>query len=131
MGKTLDDLEGGLAVSPNEVLERLWHLFISMRFGLVLMLILALFTLAGTLLAQAPAGMRSDPQAYAAWLESIRPRYGGWTNVLETIGFLDIEDGKASASIWRAWPWCARANSSPCAPRRPKSATPRTGVGTS
>jgi cytochrome c biogenesis protein len=91
-GDPLDDLEGGLAVSPNEVLERLWHLFISMRFGLVLMLILALFTLAGTLLAQAPAGMRSDPQAYAAWLESIRPRYGGWTNVLETIGFLDIFD---------------------------------------
>lgn len=89
----LDELDGGgLAGAPGELFERIWHLFISMRFGLFLILILAVLALVGTLVAQAPAGMRNDAQAYAAWLETVRPRYGGWTNVFQTIGFFGIFD---------------------------------------
>lgn len=88
--EALDDLDAGVEVSPSDILERLWRLFISMRFGLVLILGLGLLSLAGTLLAQAPAGLRDDPQGYATWLDSIRPKYGGWTAVLDKLGLLSV-----------------------------------------
>jgi cytochrome c biogenesis protein len=92
----LDDLDGtGVAISTGDLFERLWHLFISMRTGLALILGLALLTLVGTVVAQVPAGMAADPEAYAAWLDGVRPKYGGWTNVLEALGLFSV-----FASIW-------------------------------
>jgi len=91
----IDDLEGGLSLSGLDLFERLWHFFISMRTGLALILVLALLTLIGTVLAQAPAGMAADKEAYASWLDSVRPKYGGWTNVLDSLGFFSI-----FSSIW-------------------------------
>lgn len=90
-----DDLDGGLVVSPADIGERLWHFFISMRTGLALMLALAVLGLIGTLLVQADPGLQGDRQAYAAWLESIRPKYGGWTGVLDALGLFSI-----FSSIW-------------------------------
>ncbi len=66
-----------------------------MRTGLVLILALAVLGLIGTLLVQAPAGLQSDPQAYADWLESLRPKYGGWTGILDTLGLFSI-----FSSVW-------------------------------
>ncbi|MEO6143866.1 MAG: cytochrome c biogenesis protein ResB, partial [Dermatophilaceae bacterium] len=87
----LDGLDGGSgSVSTSDVLERLWRFFISMRTGLVLILILGLFSLIGTLLAQAPAGIAADPAAYADFLASVKPKYGGWTPILDKIGFFSI-----------------------------------------
>ena len=94
-GEPTDDLDGGLAVSPADIGERLWHFFISMRTGLALMLGLAVLGLIGTLLVQAAPGLGGDRQAYAAWLESIRPKYGGWTGVLDALGLFSI-----FSSIW-------------------------------
>lgn len=91
----VDDLDGAIAISPTLILERVWHFFISMRTGLALILGLALLGLIGTLLVQAPAGLQSDPKAYAAWLDSLRPKYGGWTNVFDALGFFSI-----FGSIW-------------------------------
>lgn len=90
-----DDLDGGLRVSPTDVGERLWHFFISMRTGLVLILALAALGLVGTMLMQAPTGLESDPAAYARWLETLRPKYGGWTGILDTLGAFSI-----FSSIW-------------------------------
>jgi cytochrome c biogenesis protein len=90
-----DDLDGGLAVSPTDIGERLWHFFISMRTGLALILALAALGLVGTLLVQAPAGLQADPQAYATWLASLRPKYGGWTGILDTLGLFSIFN-----SVW-------------------------------
>lgn len=67
----------------------------SMRFALLLLFALALLTLAGTLLAQAPASVKGDSQAYSEWLDSVRSKYGGWTSVLDTLGFFSV-----FASIW-------------------------------
>lgn len=89
-----DDL-GGLATSFADIGARLWHLFISMRTGLALMLGLAALGLIGTLLAQADPALQGDRQAYAAWLESVRPRYGSWTGVLDALGLFTI-----FSSIW-------------------------------
>jgi cytochrome c biogenesis protein len=67
----------------------------SMRVALLLLGAIALLTLAGTLLEQAPAEIRGDAAAYAEWLDSVRPRYGGWTGVLDTLGLFAV-----FSSIW-------------------------------
>jgi cytochrome c biogenesis protein len=90
----IEELDG-IAVSPSDIGERLWHFFISMRTGLAFILGLAVLGLIGTLLVQAPTGLKSDPQAYAVWLESVRPKYGGWTTVLDSLGLFSI-----FSSIW-------------------------------
>ena len=87
----LNDIEAGeLSVPVGDIFERLWHLFISMRTGLALMLGLAVLTLMGALIVQAPAGMQADPQAYTTWLDGVRPKYGGWTNVLDLLGLFNV-----------------------------------------
>ncbi len=90
-----DELAGGLEISPSDILERLWHFFISMKTGLVLILALAVLGLIGTLLMQAPSGLQGEPQAYAAWLDSVRPKYGGWTGVFNALGLFSI-----FTSVW-------------------------------
>ena len=92
----LDDLDGtGISLHPDRIFDRVWHVFISMRTGLALILFLAVLSGVGTLLIQAPAGMANDPAAYAAWLDSVRPRFGGWTNVLDALGMFGV-----FSSIW-------------------------------
>ena len=91
----LDGGDSGASVSASDVLDRLWRFFISMRTGLLLILGLGLLSLVGTLLSQAPPGMAGDPQAYATWLDTVRPKYGGWTTVLDKLGFFSI-----FTSIW-------------------------------
>ena len=85
----------GLAGSLAEIGKRLWHLLISMRTGLALMLALAVLGLLGTLIAQADPAIDRDGPGYAAWLESVRPRYGGWTGLLDGLGAFSI-----FSSIW-------------------------------
>ena len=93
--ESLDGLDTGASVTPSDVFDRIWRFFISMRTGLWLILGLGLLSLIGTLLAQAPAGMASDPQAYAGWLDSTRSKYGGWTPILDKLGFFSI-----FTSVW-------------------------------
>jgi cytochrome c biogenesis protein len=91
-----DDLDGtSLSLPIGDLWDRIWHLFISMRTGLFLMLVLAFLTLAGTVLTQVPAGVQGDAQAYAQWLDSVRPKYGGWTEILERTGLFSV-----FSSIW-------------------------------
>lgn len=82
-------------VGVDIVLEKLWHLLTSMRFALVLILGLAVLGLIGTLVIQAPAGVLTNPAAKADWIDQIRPKYGGWTNVMDALGVFQIFD-----SIW-------------------------------
>jgi cytochrome c biogenesis protein len=71
-------------------LEGLWHFLSSMRLALVLMLAIAVMAILGSLFQQAPVALLDDPAAKAEWLESVRPRYGGWTNALDTLGVFQI-----------------------------------------
>jgi cytochrome c biogenesis protein len=91
----VDGLDGGPSVEASDFFERLWRFFISMRTGLWLILALGLLSLLGTLMAQAPPGMAGDPQAYATWVTSVKPRYGGWTPVLDKLGLFSV-----FTSIW-------------------------------
>jgi len=85
--------EGSFAVS--DALEWLWGLFTSMRMALALMLGLALMALIGALVIQAPPGLAADPDAYNAWLVTLKPRYGGFTTVFDKLGFFAVFQ-----SIW-------------------------------
>ena len=71
-------------------LEWLWHFISSMRVAMVIMLAIALLGVAGSLLVQAPQAVLDDPAAKAEWLETVRPKYGGWTNVLDTLGLFQV-----------------------------------------
>jgi cytochrome c biogenesis protein len=81
------DLDGAL--------DRLWHLLTSMRVALVLILALAGLAITGTLLVQAPPGVLADPAARADWLNQVRPKYGGWTGVFDTLGLFAVFE-----SLW-------------------------------
>ena len=88
----LDGLDSSDAatVSASDALDRLWRFFISMRTGLVLILLLGLFSLIGTLVQQAPAETVADPAQYKMWIDSVQPKYGGWTPVMNALGFFSI-----------------------------------------
>lgn len=88
-----DDLDVSVGLSPYYLMDRVWRFFISKHTGLVLILLMGLLSLAGTLLAQAPDGMRGT--AYAGWLDSVRPRYGGWTDLLNRLGMFEV-----FSSLW-------------------------------
>ena len=74
----------------DRVLEGLWHFLSSMRFALVLILALAALGVVGALVIQASPGIVADPQAKADWLNEIRPRFGGWTDIMDTLGLFNI-----------------------------------------
>jgi len=78
------------AGSVDSALERLWGLLTSMKFALLLILGFAAFALAGTLLMQMPAGVADDPQARAGWLAEVRPKYGGWTGILDQLQLFTV-----------------------------------------
>jgi cytochrome c biogenesis protein len=79
----------------DSTLDRLWHFLTSMKLALVLMLAFAALSLVGTLVIQAPAGVMEDPQAKAGWLAEIRPRFGGWTDIMERLQAFTI-----FTSVW-------------------------------
>ena len=74
----------------DSALDRLWGLLTSMKFGLLLILAFAAFGLVGTLLIQMPAGVADDPQARAGWLADVRPKYCGWTGILDQLQLFTI-----------------------------------------
>lgn len=58
--------------------------------GVLVILAMAVATLLGTLLQQVPESIRLDPAGYAAWLDRVRPRYGGWTDILSLLGLFQV-----------------------------------------
>ncbi|MBU6424664.1 MAG: cytochrome c biogenesis protein ResB [Chloroflexi bacterium] len=72
------------------MIHRVWQLLLSVRTALVLILLLAAGTLAGTLVAQAPAAVPLTGPAHDQWLEGIRPRFGVWTDALAYLGVFNV-----------------------------------------
>lgn len=70
---------------------RVWRFLISMRVGLVVMLILGFLTLLGTLFLQASNETRANPEAYKQWLEEgPQSKYGSWTGILDALGIFHV-----------------------------------------
>lgn len=78
-----------------DAVRRVYRFFHAKRTGLVLILAMAVAVLLGTLFMQAPDGVLADPDAFAAWQDDVRPRYGGWTPVLAATGMFNVY-----SSIW-------------------------------
>jgi cytochrome c biogenesis protein len=72
------------------VLEWLWHTLSSMRFGMILMLGIALLGVAGSLLLQMPLETAANARQEAFWVDSVRPRFGGWTDIFHTLGLFNV-----------------------------------------
>lgn len=74
-------------VSPILLLKRIYAFFYNKTVGLVLIIVLAVLALFGTIIMQAPSGTFDDPAAAQSWLDTVRPRYGFWTDILAFLGF--------------------------------------------
>ncbi|WP_182354558.1 cytochrome c biogenesis protein ResB [Flaviflexus huanghaiensis] len=74
-------------VSPILLFKRIYAFFYNKTVGLVLIILLAILALFGTVIMQAPAGTFDDPTSAQSWLDSVRPRYGFWTDILSFLGF--------------------------------------------
>ncbi|MFP5415862.1 MAG: cytochrome c biogenesis protein ResB [Actinomycetes bacterium] len=77
-------------LSVAELARRVYALFHNKRFGLLLILAMALLTLVGVLFQQAPAGVLDDMQLRTSWLDTVRPRYRGWTDPLAAVGAFGV-----------------------------------------
>ncbi len=92
---TDDVMQRDAGFGIDDLLERLWDLLTSMKFGVIIILALAALGLVGTMVIQAPPGISADPAARADWLNEVRPRYGGWTGILDQLQVFTIFE-----SIW-------------------------------
>jgi len=81
--------QGGRAATRG-IFEAIWDLLTSMRFSLVVTLAMAVLGVIGALIIQVPAGVESDAAAKADWLAGVRPRYGGWTDVLDRLQLFSV-----------------------------------------
>ena len=78
------------ASGADSALEWLWHFITSMKFAIIIMLLLAALSIAGALIIQAPPGVLEDPESKTEWLAGVRPRFGGWTDVMSTLQLFSI-----------------------------------------
>ena len=85
-----DGLDGDIVLSPGQLLRQVYSFFHRKSVGLGLILAAGVLSLIGVLVPQMPSSARSDPDKALAWVESVRPRLGGWTDFLERIGFLSM-----------------------------------------
>ncbi len=98
--KSMPAVQGRKAVSSTSPwltnpTGQLWHTLTSVRLALILILLIAVATLAGTLLDQVPASVASDPTAHARWLDGLRGRYGVFTDVMDRVQLFNV-----FGSIW-------------------------------
>lgn len=77
-------------ISPSYVFKRIYAFFYNKTVGVILILAMAIMAFFGTMIMQAPAGVFDDPTTAEQWLETARQRYGGWTGILDFLGFFHI-----------------------------------------
>jgi cytochrome c biogenesis protein len=80
----------GLMDRVDSGLEGLWHLLTSMRVAMVLMIILAALCVIGSLVIQMTADQAASDALRADFLSMVRPRFGGWTTVMDALGLFNI-----------------------------------------
>lgn len=86
----VDALDGGTDFTLGQAVHAIYAFFYNKKFGLALILASGLLALFGVLLPQMPAGVRDDPASLDAWLTSVRPTYGGWTDIVNVIGGFNV-----------------------------------------
>ena len=74
----------------DRALEGLWHLLSSMRVAMLIMLAIAILGVAGSLLMQMPSDIVGNAEQEKLWVDSVRPRFGGWTDILRVLGLFNV-----------------------------------------
>ncbi|WP_250506702.1 cytochrome c biogenesis protein ResB [Bowdeniella massiliensis] len=77
-------------VPVTEFFVRIYRFFYSKTVGLLLILAMAVVTLLGTIITQAPGSTLATAEGAEHFLTEMRPRYGGWTSILYHLGFFNI-----------------------------------------
>ena len=78
------------------VVDWLWRQFSSVRFAVILILIISGLSLLGALLIQVPSEIAKDPQAYSNWVETAaRSKVGVWAPLLSALRLFNV-----FSSIW-------------------------------
>lgn len=90
-----EEARRGRRLEAGGIFEAAWDLLTSMRFSLVVILAMAVLGVIGALVIQVPAGVEGDPAAKADWLAEVRPRFGGWTDVMDRLQFFNV-----FGSVW-------------------------------
>jgi cytochrome c biogenesis protein len=72
------------------MMQKIIRLFKSIKLAAILILVLALLSLAGILLPQLPADIAALDGGYTWWLENVAGGSGLYTRLLGTLGFYDI-----------------------------------------
>ncbi|SDL08044.1 cytochrome c biogenesis protein ResB [Tessaracoccus oleiagri] len=86
----VDGFNAPIRVSGRSVFRRAYAFLHNKKVGLFLILATGLLALVGALARQMPASVRLDPAASAAWLDEVRPVFGGWTDIAHAIGVFHI-----------------------------------------
>ncbi len=68
-----------------ELFGAVYRFFYNKTFGLSIILTMAVLTFLGVLFPQAPDTAVQSPEMWASWLDSVRPRFAGFTNVLAAL----------------------------------------------
>ncbi len=89
------EADPGRDVSVGDLFGRVYALFHNKRFGLALILALGFLTLLGVLFVQAPDDVLADPELMASWLDGVRAKYRGWTDILAAVGVFSV-----FSSVW-------------------------------
>ncbi len=72
-------------------MNSIWRFFSSVRLALWVILLLAVISLAGTLIIQMPPAVAADPDLIEQWVEQIaQPKYDGMTDLYRFLGFFDV-----------------------------------------
>ena len=73
-----------------ELFSWVYRLLRSKLLGVLVILAMAVVSLMGTMIRQAPAEATRNPAANAQFLDEMRSIYGGWTGILDFLGFFRI-----------------------------------------
>ncbi|SPF67371.1 ResB-like family [Propionibacterium ruminifibrarum] len=85
-----DEYDEAPQIGVGDFFGAIYRFFYNKKVGLALILAMGVLSLLGILIEQVNPTVRADPDMYAAWLEQVRSTYGGWTSVLDAIGFFHM-----------------------------------------
>lgn len=89
-GETWDRQRGERDVAVGEFFHWIYRFFYSKTLGLILILLFAALAVVGSVIPQAAPGTYDDVAAKESFLNNVSEVYGGWTPVLNALGFFHV-----------------------------------------
>lgn len=81
---------GDRQVAVTELFHWIYRFLYSKTVGLVLILLMAAYAVIGSVIEQAGPAVYADPGQKESFLEAARENYGGWSTVLNALGFFHV-----------------------------------------